>query len=68
MWELSSFVMYALIFRDIWPFIQIFCLVQDKVTLFFNLRMCNKAWEKLVDESENWIEFQVYLVEYLFDQ
>ncbi len=30
--------------------------------------MCNKAWEKLVDESENWIEFQVYLVEYLFDQ
>jgi hypothetical protein len=42
--------------------------VQDKVTLFFNLRMCNKAWEKLVDESENWIEFQVYLVEYLFDQ
>lgn len=30
--------------------------------------MCNKAWKKLVDESENWIEFQVYLVEYLFDQ
>jgi hypothetical protein len=27
--------------------------------------MCNKALKKLVNESKHWIEFQVYLVEYL---
>jgi hypothetical protein len=68
MGKLSSIVPNALILNDIWLYIQAIRSIEDKVTLFFNLCMCNKACKQHVDNSEDWFDYQVFLAEYLFEQ
>ncbi len=68
MGKLSSIVPNALILNDIWPYIQLIHSIENKVTLLFNLCMCNKAWKQHVNNIEDWFDYQVFLAEYLFEQ
>jgi membrane-anchored protein YejM (alkaline phosphatase superfamily) len=54
--------------ENIFPCICKILLLNDKVTLFFNLHLCDNAWQMVVDKNEDWGIWCVHVAESYLDK
>jgi len=51
-----------LILSPIYPNIPVISSWEDQIQVFQSLRLCDKAWKKLIDNSSQWLDTKFFLL------